>query len=299
MTNQLIVYLDFESNILAQAGTTIDGTAFGDVGVETYTNGIVGSYAALFQNDDSAIDYPSDWAVSLGDIEWVYATNWTLSVWINTTNRVGAFVGNKDWTSGANIGWVISEYNNNFLNYTAVNASRHDIGASAWADGNWHHIGAVFYRDANLVYSYVDGVLTGQAPLGVTGQESLTPASISTTLVGGSGDAAYCGAATIDDLGLWARPLSQAELVGIYQAGLKGMGIPQATFGTPQLSATVSGGRVWLVYPAWAEGYVLECTSSLAPAAWGPAGATPALAGTNSAANLPLATGNMFFRLRH
>lgn len=301
MTNQLVVYLNFESNILGQAGTTIDGTAFGGLGQEVYTNGIIGQYAALFQNDDSSTTWPSDWAVALGDIEWLYATNWTISLWINTTNQAGAFIGNKDWTYGANIGWVISEYYANFLNYTPVNAGAHYLGNSAWADGNWHHVAAVFYRDANLVYTYVDGALTAQGPLGLTGQESLTPGLVggNSTLVGSSGDAAYSGAAAIDDLGMWARPLSPAEMAGIYQAGTKGLGIPQAAFGTPSLSALHSGTNILLTYPAWAKGYVLESSGSLSPASWGPLGATPALVGSNAVVTLPASSGNVFLRLRH
>jgi Concanavalin A-like lectin/glucanases superfamily/Immunoglobulin domain len=298
ITNSLAVYLNFESNILAQAGTTINGTAIGAVGQEVYTRGQVGLSAASFNNDPYATS-PTDWAVSLGDIEWLYTNNWSFSIWVNTTDTYGAALGNKDWASGSNIGWLISEYYTDWLNYRALGAARRDIGDFNWADGAWHHVAAVFYRDGNTVYTYVDGVATAQAPLGVTGTESLTPVAISTTLVGGSGNGDLSLQGAVDDVGMWARPLNQAEIIGIYQAGLTGKGVPQATYPPPSLTATAAGGSITLVYPGWAKSYTLEASSSLAPGSWGTAGAAPSIVNGNSVVTIPVTPGTQFFRLRH
>ena len=69
ISSGLAVYLNFDSNIAAQGGTTNGGAPVGNVGVPTYTNGIIGS-AASFNNDPYASAPPSDWAVSLGDLGW-------------------------------------------------------------------------------------------------------------------------------------------------------------------------------------------------------------------------------------
>jgi hypothetical protein len=300
LTDGLVVYLDFETNLLAKAGTTNSGVAIGTVGVETYTNGVIGSYAASFNNDGSANAAPSDWAVSLGNIEWIYAGDWSFSIWVKTTDTLGAFLGNKDWSSGSNIGWLISEYYSQFLNYKAVNGPRYDIGpATSWADDNWHHISAVFYRDANTVYAYVDGAPAAQAPLSTTGFESLTPTDINTTLVGSSGNGAYSSYGQIDDLGIWTRPLSQAEVIGIYQAGASGSGIPEAKTGAPTLSVSVANNGLTLTYPAWASGYTLESSPALSPASWTPVKSTPVIAGANATVTVPLSPASRFFRLQN
>jgi hypothetical protein len=300
LADGLTVYLDFETNLLGKAGTTNNGVAIGTVGVETYTNGVIGRYAAAFNNDGAANPAPSDWAVSLGDIEWIYAGNWSFSIWVKTTDTLGAFLGNKDWSSGSNLGWLISEYYPQFLNYRAVNSPRHDIGpATSWADDNWHHISAVFYRDVNTVYAYVDGALAAQAPLSATGYESLTPTDINTTLVGSSGDGAYSSYGQIDDLGVWTRPLSQAEVIGIYQAGTSGKAIPEATTAAPTLSVAVSPDGITLIYPAWASAYTLQSSAAISPASWMPVTSAPVIAGANATVTVPLAHASRFFRLQN
>ncbi len=104
ITNGLAVYLNFDGNILGQAGTAFSGTVTGFDPTEKYTTGIVGAQAAVFNNDGTGTT-PSDWAVSLGDIETIYAGSWSFSLWINATNaNDGALLGNKDWTSGGDIG---------------------------------------------------------------------------------------------------------------------------------------------------------------------------------------------------
>jgi hypothetical protein len=261
--------------------------------------GMVGNYAASFNNDDSDSAVVSDWTVSLGDIEWIYTNNWTFSIWVKTTDNYGALLGNKNWYSGANYDWCISEYYTDWLNYRAVGATRHDIANFNWADDLWHHVAAVLYRDANRVYCCADGALTAVAPLGNTGQESLTPMDIMTTLVGSSGSGNESAFGAVDDLGMWVRPLSQAEVVGIYQGGLGHKGIPQTTFGAPTLSAAPAGSNVTLAYPDWAYGYTLESSTNLSQAAWALVIATASVVGTSTVVTVPVGPGVQFFRLQH
>lgn len=299
-TNGLVVYLDFEQNLLGKAGTTNNAVAIGDVGVETYSKGVIGSHAASFNNDGSGGPAPSDWAASLGDIESLYDGNFSFSVWIKTTDTLGAFLGNKDWNSGSNIGWLISEYYSTFLNYRAIDSSRYDIGPGfRWSDGTWHHISSVFYRDINTVFVYVDSILTATAPVSMTGHESLSPQGIGTTLIGSSGNGSYSAFGQVDDLGLWSRPLTQAEIIGIYQAGQKGMGIPAAVPPAPTLTASVSNSAVVLTYPAWGAGYSLQSAPTLRPASWSDVSAEVKIVGTNAVITVPLTTSKNFYRLNY
>lgn len=295
---QVQVYLDFDNNLQGQAGTAVNGTPIGEIGVPQYTNGLIGTAAARFDNDDSDSARASDWAVSLGDIEWIYTTNWSFSVWVKTTDDYGALLGNKNWYSGNNIGWTISEYYTNWLNYTALDSPRHDIGRFNWADDRWHHVAAVFYRDGNRVYTFVDGQLTDQAPLSNTGYESLSPTDFpSDTLVGSSGNTADSGFGTVDDLALWTRPLTPNDISAIYTSGLKGIALPQAALPAPKLSASVSGNSLILRWPASASGFTPESTPSLPAANWTAVSGSSSIVGDSVVFTTPLPTGNRFFRL--
>jgi hypothetical protein len=300
LLNQLTVYLNFDNNLQGQAGTAINGNPIGDVGVPKYTNGIIGAAAARFDNDDNDSARASDWAVSLGDIESIYTNNWSFSIWVKTTDNYGSLFGNKDWYSGANIGWTISEYYTNWLNYTALDSPRHDIGSFNWADNNWHHLVAVFHRDGNHVYTFVDGQLTAQAPLSVTGYESLSPTDFSpnATLVGSSGNTADSGYGSVDDLALWTRVLGPQEILAVYASGLKGTPLPQASLPAPALSASVSAGNLVLQWPASAGGFTVESTPILPATTWTTVSGSSNVVGNSVVFTVPLPSGDRFFRLR-
>ena len=125
----LAAYLNFDNNINAQAGTTNNGTIYAQSGDPNakYTAGIIGQ-AASFNKSGSA-GQPSDWAITLGKLESVYSNSFSFSLWSQTPSTVYASLfGSKDWTSGGNIDWLISEYYTTFLNYKALNSARRDIG---------------------------------------------------------------------------------------------------------------------------------------------------------------------------
>lgn len=296
LTNGLVVYLNFDSNLLAQAGTTISGTAIGTVGLEKYVPGLIGSAAARFDNDNSDAPVVSDWAVTLGDIEWLYAGSFSFSLWVKTTDAYGALLGNKNWFSGANIGWCISEFYTDWLNYRPDGAARHDIGDFNWADGQWHQVAAVFYREGNQVFTYVDGNLTATASLGITGNESLTPTDIMTTLVGSSGNMSESAFGSVDDLGMWSRPLSQAEIVGLYQAGAQGQALTLANSGAPSLAITLAGNTLTLAFPDWAGSYTLQSSPGLS-GPWTAVAATQTVLNGQILVTLPVTPGAQFFRL--
>jgi hypothetical protein len=183
-----------------------------------------------------------------------------------------------------------------------VNSTRHDIGNFDWRDGTWHHVAAVFYRDINTVFAYVDGNLTAQAPLSATGWESLTPDDFSPndTLIGSSGPGTWSAHALVDDYGIWIRPLSPGEVAAIHQAGLAGKDLTQAVVstGSPALSAAVAGGNIVVSYPATASAFTLQSSANLAGGAWTAVTNAPVLSGGNLTVTLPIAAGSEFFRLK-
>jgi Concanavalin A-like lectin/glucanases superfamily len=268
ITQDLAVYLNFEKTLQAQAGTTISGSVIGAVGLERYVPGIVGKYAASFQNDGDPAAPPSDWAVSLGNIEWIYPGSWTVSLWIQTQDQNPGIIGNKDWSSGDNVGWVIGTTTQNFLNYRSLNAPRHDEGNWDWRDGRWHHVAAVFYRDGNRVYTYVDGHQTDQAQFGITGLESLTPQDLqpNSTVIGSSGNGAWSAHALVDDAGIWTRSLDSDEILAIYSQGLRGLPLTSAVAAMSQSPVILSEPQA----QSWPEGFnaTYSVTAAGTPPLW-------------------------------
>ena len=96
-------------------------------------------------------------------------------------------LGNKNWTSGANVGWVISSLDPKNVNWNAVAGTRRDIGLNPpFSDGNWHLITVTFNRAANQVFSYVDGVAVSTSDISPSGSASFNAGF--NTLVGSSGN---------------------------------------------------------------------------------------------------------------
>jgi hypothetical protein len=111
------------------------------------------------------------------------------------------------------------------------------------------------------------------------------------------GNGGYSSYGQIDDLGIWTRPVSQAEVIGIYQAGGSGKAIPEASTGTPALSAAVSPNGITITYPAWASGFTLQSSAAISPASWMQVKSAPVIVGANATVTVPLAHASRFFRL--
>ena len=149
----------------------------------------------------------------------------------STSGSDGALMGNKNWTSGANVGWVISTLDPKNLNYNAVGGTRRDIDLNPpFSDGDWHLVTVTFDRAANQVTSYIDGVPVNTSDISPSGTASFNAGF--NTLVGSSGNGTYSGAGDMDDLGIWNRVLTPQEVAGIYGAGLNGRPLTLALRGT-------------------------------------------------------------------
>jgi hypothetical protein len=214
-TTGLVSYLSFDNTLYAQGGTrnasVLSGTA-------KYIAGKFGAAASFHNNGGSGA--PSDWVASLGNMESVYANDFSVSLWVRTASTTDAAIfGNKDWTSGSNTGWLVATTLSKSVNWNTVGGTRHDVGLTL-ADSKWHLIDITFNRAQNQVTTYLDGVTQNTSPLGTTGTASLN-ANLN-TLIGGSGNGAYSGTADVDDLAIWSRALSAGEVSNIYQGGQAG-----------------------------------------------------------------------------
>jgi len=102
----------------------------------------------------------------------------------------------------------------------------------------------------------------------------------------------------LDDLGLWSRGLSAADIRAIYNAGLEGRGLASASV-LPSLRIVRSGDNATISWPALPVGncFDLESSDTLPGTTWVSAGAATLVAGRYSV-TVGTATGNSFYRLR-
>ncbi len=216
LTNNLAVYLSFDQTLAPQGGTT-NAAAIYDWpagAAARYTNGCLGQ-AALFSNNGGS-SQPDDWAATLGNLDWIYSNNFSVSVWLRCTGTAPATIlANKSLASAGSHGWAISATDGTNVDWaTSDGASRQLDLDPPLLDGAWHLVTLTFNRGANEVTTYLDGQLLSTTNLGLSGLSGLS--SGLPTVIGAGGDGSYACTAEVDDLGIWTRLLSQAEVAEIH-----------------------------------------------------------------------------------
>lgn len=148
----------------------------------------------------------------------------TLSVWVNagtTLNDDQGIVGYMG-SSGSLAGHAGYLLKRRYIEPDVIGAYEDSalVGNSnygaAWSDGpltqgQWHHL--VLWRNGGTTRLYVDNVLQAS-------DFTLTPYFLNSEfLVGWSGSSGQYFHGVIDDIGIWDRALSQAEIHSVFQAG--------------------------------------------------------------------------------
>lgn len=148
-------------------------------------------------------------------------SSWSMSAWVQTTN-VGAVVSESIVVGRYGCHGGLYTYDSSSLPavsyYFAIKSSSNTSncwsGASSAAgvviDNSWHFLVATY--EAGAMRMYVDGVLTG------TGSVSALYGYSTSLRIGGSG-AGRPLPAKLDDVRVYTRVLSQAEVAGMYAAG--------------------------------------------------------------------------------
>lgn len=115
------------------------------------------------------------------------------------------------------------------LAFAATDQAAHNVTAFPVIPGfeldHWYHWAVVVNRTARKVTLFLDGQPAGERPLGSLGSiDSDDPLSMGHLFNSGS---QFNGC--LDDVGIWARPLSVTEIERIYSNGKKGIAIGQPT----------------------------------------------------------------------
>ena len=132
LTNGLGAYLAFENDYSDASGNNRNGTP---VGNPTFAAGQVGSGAVRCINVRSSSSYNY---VTLGDsssLPFGQTTDFTVAFWMKTERVSGdpAVVGNKDWGSGGNTGWLVGTQTDGRIewNYKRSTENRKDLDYTA------------------------------------------------------------------------------------------------------------------------------------------------------------------------
>ncbi len=248
LDDQLVAYLPFDGDFWDRSGRGNHGTPIGSPSFQTGMIGQAASVSSL--TNGSSFHY-----VSLGapaDLDFGRGTHFTVSFWTRLTNWTGdpVFLGNKNWSSGGNQGWVIATAGNGRLQWNlgdgdAGGRTRKDYDGPAGTLGNgaWHHVAIAFERTGSA-RTYLDGALVDTSPIAAD-LDSIGTASGLALNIGQDGVGAYIdnGAVgnrgtLIDDLAIWRRVLDGTELAAIHQRGVQGADL----FGRRAVTNTLPNG---------------------------------------------------------
>ncbi|MFB9325718.1 alkaline phosphatase family protein [Paenibacillus aurantiacus] len=148
------------------------------------------------------------------------ATDYSVAFWIQSSGVSGdpAIIGNKNWNSGANAGWVLSLQSNGSLkwNYTPAGQTRTDATISGVADGTWHYIAITHNRDGAAKF-YKDGQLVNT--VNIAAKTGSIDTTYGTNIAqDGTGAYGYALNAKLDEFQLFKRELSEGEIAALYQS---------------------------------------------------------------------------------
>jgi hypothetical protein len=271
VTNQLVVHLTFDGTLQDDSGRGNHATYNSANGLitnppaPTYVTGKLGqAFQFTTAADASKIDF-----ASLGypdDLKFGTDIDFSVAFWVqaNATNVANdcAYIANRNWNTSSSRGWGIFAQggaNNIRVHYTVTEPStikfayKPNVNVN---DGAWHHL-AVTCQRGGYISTYVDGVLANSTafPAGTNtfdtadSQNGLgNPFAVN---VGQDGTGAYTQGpgnnpppaeagtaaiiASIDDVGIWRRVLTDAQIAAIYSFGQLGTNL----FNVPDVTSPV------------------------------------------------------------
>jgi len=251
----LVGWWPFNGNANDESGTGNDGTANGP----TLT-------PDRFGNNDQAFAFNgiSDYIEIANDPTLDLENQLSISAWINTNDFVQPqYIINKS-TNGTSDSWLMD------LSANPVNESeiRLIVGGITTnlpysdpvitTNNIWYHVVCTY--DLQSVRFYVDGTLVNSFPATTN-----TPVNTNSVYIGAPFDPntnpqAFDG--IIDDIGVWNRTLTDAEVTGLYTGS--GVGVSEVLSATPELRVfpNPSNGSIVLEYsvPGNANVRVLDIT---------------------------------------
>jgi hypothetical protein len=233
ITDELVLHLTFDQDLLDASGRGNHGTAVGDTPI---VDGFIGGAAQYGTSVEAGRNY-----ITLGapeDLNFGSATDFSISFWsrFSQSSSDPAFLSNKNWGSGRNQGWVVAVNNPGLKWNLGDGTDRADSpGIGALNDGQWHHVAVSFKRNGPATI-YLNGEPVDTRDLSGVSLNLDTPAGLATN-IGEDGTGAYNNPDTgspgvadglMDDLAIWRRAITRDEVTAIYTSGLAGLNVAQA-----------------------------------------------------------------------
>jgi hypothetical protein len=242
--NGLVLHLTFDGDVSDHTGRGNDGTIVQPGADSPYVSGVIGQ-AYRTQGMVQGIDSSTSSYIALGnppDLKFGGSTptDFTVSWWgmynASAQHDDIPWISNKDWNSGGNRGWILSSEPSGRLrwNFRARGENRKDIPSyvpplGGLDDGQWHHYVAIFTRgDGGTVTIYIDGLAIDTQPTS-SSLDVDVPYLPTNLFQDGTGTYTDIGSganfddASMDDLGIWRRALTDDEVGLIYTQGLQGV----------------------------------------------------------------------------
>jgi len=199
LTNGIVAYYNFEEaagDLLDQVGSndgTITGTAYEQAGVV--------NYGYVFDTDGNDL-------ITMGDVADFDLAQLSVSIWIKTVYDYDIF---NNWASGN--GWWIRMTSAGKLQWLIGTSPYPDVYSNAsLRDNAWHHVVCTY--DESIMKLYIDNVLQDD-----TASSSVTITYTGTTSFIGDRTGGTNFEGSMDELGVWNRALTQAEVTELYNGG--------------------------------------------------------------------------------
>jgi hypothetical protein len=238
LADGLATYLPFDGNYTDASGKGVNGAARG---TPSFVTGKVGQAVNVRTVAGGEFSY-----VSLGrQILFGTNVNFTAAFWVKVNSNTGdpSFLGNKNWGSGGNIGFVIASAGDNHFqwNLNTEGGARKDFDAAAntLPLETWKHVVVSFDRNGNAE-SWIDGVRINSTSIAANNGQSLDTPTLELN-IGQDGTGAYTDGGSVfhnadmDEVAIWTRILSDDEIVRAYTKGNAGQALITAA---PALSAS-------------------------------------------------------------
>jgi hypothetical protein len=220
-------------------GNTLDSSGTNEGALEggaTFAPGEVGQ-AFAFTNGSGYVSVPDSPGLDFG------ANDFTIELWANFMSLSGsqALIA-KDNGSGQANKWIFWVSSGQLQLYLGNGSSQTTIGSGAFgpALNTWHHLAVT--RSGSLFSFYVDGTLSSTATYAAA-----IPA-ISAPLTIGQAENGFFMGGLEDEVTIYSRGLSAAEIQGIYiegSAGKCGAPVPPIILAQPQSEAVFAGANVY------------------------------------------------------
>jgi CHRD domain/Concanavalin A-like lectin/glucanases superfamily len=292
----LRTYLPFDGSYADASG---NGNNASPVGAPTFTAGRLGSGSLGFTNaaNGSSFNY-----ATLGSNFLTSTQAFTVSFWAKLDAWAGdpAFIGNKNWNSGSNDGWVLATAGDGRIqwNYRSKGTPRpgrkdYDSPGGFFTGGNWRHV-VVSFDPAGSASTYVDGNLIDTRDISPVGTGPDTTLALN---IGQDGTGTYTDGGgvsskgSIDEVAIWGRALSQVEAATLFQANRAGTPLLTPAPAPARVAASIANGEVTVSWTGGVAPFLLQGKSDL-NGNWISLHATSA-----SSVTLPVLGSQMYFRV--